>query len=225
MNAANSTSARHRPVAGTTGHAKAVASVLSTAYTPGDQDISARPRSAGIDMIHVDVSRDIYRFVIDVPAVHAVHVAAVLAGLNAPQPHTENHDWVQLGRDGFNAGLEHQSPLANPIVAAAISANMSEPDRVAEITAQYRRGWDAASEDSTRAGLAYSCTARRASPSISCGTTSVTRSSRSCASTATPRGFGTVPSPPTDIPASCTRDGSTSNSRPPRRNPHICSAR
>ncbi|WP_433678740.1 hypothetical protein [Nocardia sp. CA-119907] len=118
-----------------------------------------RPRSAGIDTIHVDVRRDIFRFVVDVPAAHAVQVAAVLAGLTAPQPHSEDHDWVQLGRDGFNAGLEHPSPLANPTVAAAISANMSEPDRVAEITAQYRRGWDAASEDSARAGLRYSYTA------------------------------------------------------------------
>jgi len=154
----------HRPASGTTHQAKAAASLLCSSYTPGDQAITAHPRSAGIDTIEIDVRRGKFRIVIDVAAADAVQVAALLAELTAPQAHTDGPDWVALGREAFNAGLEHPSPLSNPTVAAFIPSPSADPELVAEITARYRQGWDQAADDSARAALPYSYTAPNQPP-------------------------------------------------------------
>ncbi|MBF6341286.1 hypothetical protein IU450_36205 [Nocardia abscessus] len=141
-----------------------MAAALSATYAPGDHTITVRPPVAGIAAIHVDVHRSPFRFVIDVAAADAVRIAELLAELTAPEPGPVGHDWVQLGREGFYAGLEHPSPMLHKKVAPFLTDPGADPDLVAEIITQYRQGWDAASEDSARAGLPYSYTAPNQPP-------------------------------------------------------------
>ncbi|MEU6191353.1 hypothetical protein [Nocardia sp. NPDC047038] len=164
MNLTDPSIPHRRPVAGHGSHAEAVARALLAPYAPGVPAISLRPHSAGVDSIHVDVRRDTFRFVIDVVAADAVAMAALLADLIAPPAHSDEPDWFQLGRAGFEAGLEHPSPLLNDKVAPFITDPEADPDRVAEIIRQYGQGWDAASEDSARAGLPHSYTAPNQPP-------------------------------------------------------------
>ncbi|MGY2116652.1 hypothetical protein ACW9HR_22330 [Nocardia gipuzkoensis] len=165
MNATDPAAAHPLPGSGSASHADAVAAVLSATYAPGDPTITVRPRSAGIAAIHVDLHHSSsFRFVIDVAAADAVQIAELLAELTAPEPDAAGHDWAQLGREGFYAGLVHPSPLLHDQVASFITAPGADPDLVAEITAQYRQGWDEASEDSARAGLPYSYTAPNQPP-------------------------------------------------------------
>ncbi|MEW1734410.1 hypothetical protein AB0346_00470 [Nocardia beijingensis] len=163
MNATDPAAA-HPPVAGFASDAGAVAAVLSATYAPGDHTITVRPQSAGITAIHVEVHRRTFRFVIDVAAADAVRIAELLAELTRPEAEPVGHDWVQLGRDGFDAGLEHPSPLLHQTVAPFLTDPGTDPDLIAEIIAKYQQGWDAASEDSARAGLPYSYTAPKQPP-------------------------------------------------------------